>query len=1669
MGQITGNRKTNTKGNSKGNNQKNNTFDIEEPFKGKVDFNFIPVLNYSLIQAQAKTCHCAITNNTDTDWTKVALSIEGEKIESMQSVFNAIPAHKTVNDDVLQLKPDINELLKLTEGYATDFTLKLTVEDNVVWEKSFSVNVMAFDQWTGMQVHPGMISAFVTPNASFIPRVVTTASEILKKITGCSQMDEYQTQNPNRARAIVASIYEALRAEGITYCTVPASFGESGQRVRLADKVLLEKLGTCLDTTVLMASCLEAVGIFPLIVFFRGHAYVGALLTEQIYCKAVGDDPSFLSKSAADGVSDIVLVETTCITTGANFEDAVKAAMDKLNSNVDDFAMFVDVKRCRYEKILPLPLKYQTNGNIVVDETNANDYVPNIAKVTSYDLSNASSQHELTRQEIWERKLLDVSMRNNLVNMRLGINVMPLLAYDLDTLEDNIQKGVRFTIIPCPLQGVPAPGKGQIFNSANFRAQAESIVKAEYAGRHICSYLTESVLKEALTTIARNAKNSLEETGANSLFLTLGVLKYFESEQSQQPRYAPLLLLPINIVRKNGASGYEIRTREEEIFFNTTLIEYLGQNHDIHMPALTPLPVDDYGVDVKYIFAIVRDAIRNKSHWDIMEEALIGVFSFNKYVMWNDIHSNPEELENNKIIKSLMEGRCVWDVNEEMTDVRQLDAESKPSDFIVPVDVDSSQLEAVIDSGKGKTFILYGPPGTGKSQTITNMIANALYQNKRVLFVAEKKAALEVVQSRLAKIGLSPFCLELHSNKVTKSHFLKQMEESLKVAHTMKNAKYDNASEQLFSKRQELLAYVEALHKTRECDLSIYDCINGNAALDGEVMELDDAMLNSLTKDKIDSFSQKIKDLDLIFRLSGHTMNHTLQGLYPRNNEFDPDNTKALLKTYLSAYRKLESLVIDATHASTTKLRSAWREISGKWFLPRYFAQKSFINQLQSTNPSVTANEIKDLFAVLDDTEAKLQKDMLIEHRNNQKASEYINEWCNAADELLDWSRWAKFRSELIAAGMQCIVNHIETNNANGENLSNSFLKSCYKHLADRILRTDKTLRMFNGLIHEDIIKKYKALTRDFQELSKRELKRVLAERVPDPTMRIIDTSELGKLKTRIKSGGRSISIRNMIDEIPSLMPKLAPCMLMSPLTVAQFTNIKDKFDLVLFDEASQMPTCEAVGAIARSKGLIVVGDPKQMPPTSFFSNNQINDDAEIDDMENILDDCERFSFPSHRLSWHYRSKHESLIAFSNSQYYDGNLFTFPSVDDKMSKVVYVPVDGVYDRSRSRCNKAEAEAIVKEVVRRLNDAELSKLSIGIVSFSKVQQQLIEKLLFECFDHHAELRHKAEDSAEPLFIKNLENVQGDERDVILLSVGYGPDKSGMVSMNFGPLNNQGGERRLNVAVSRARYEMMVFSSLKASQIDLNRTNALGVEGLKRFLEYAENSTLGISQQQIKTNRNEAIALTIAHALRRKGYECDVHVGRSKFMVDVAVIDKKCKDKYALGILCDGYPYYDTKTMRDREIVQPSVLQSLGWNVMRVWSAEWHSKPNEVIEKIIEAIETAPAKAEEPNKEVVAQAEAPVSVPVEAPKAETADVSVAEKRNIKDIPQSEIKSNIIDALSQQGAIPREDLIRLIAQMLGFSRSGSNIATAVTIAIASLARENKVKDENGTIHLC
>jgi superfamily I DNA and/or RNA helicase len=256
------------------------------------------------------------------------------------------------------------------------------------------------------------------------------------------------------------------------------------------------------------------------------------------------------------------------------------------------------------------------------------------------------------------------------------------------------------------------------------------------------------------------------------------------------------------------------------------------------------------------------------------------------------------------------------------------------------------------------------------------------------------------------------------------------------------------------------------------------------------------------------------------------------------------------------------------------------------------------------------------------------------------------------------------------------------------------------------------------------------------------------------------------------------------------------------------------------------------------------------MPPTSFFSANTTDDDeADVDDLESILDDCISLSMPSRYLAWHYRSKHESLIAFSNQNYYDGKLTTFPSADDMIPHVTWQHVDGYYDYGKTRTNRAEAEAIVAETIHRLQNNP--ERSIGIVAFSKPQSDLIEDLLNETLVQYPELEQLNQEAEEPLFIKNLENVQGDERDVILFSVCYGPQDDGKISTNFGPLNKAGGERRLNVAVTRARQEMLVFSSMHSEDIDLEKSNALGVEGLKNFLYYAENGVLPVDETTAQT--------------------------------------------------------------------------------------------------------------------------------------------------------------------------------------------------------------------------
>ena len=326
------------------------------------------------------------------------------------------------------------------------------------------------------------------------------------------------------------------------------------------------------------------------------------------------------------------------------------------------------------------------------------------------------------------------------------------------------------------------------------------------------------------------------------------------------------------------------------------------------------------------------------------------------------------------------------------------------------------------------------------------------------------------------------------------------------------------------------------------------------------------------------------------------------------------------------------------------------------------------------------------------------------------------------------------------------------------------------------------------------------------------------------------------------------------------------------------------------------------------------------------------------------------------------------MIAFSNREYYENKMLTFPSVNDRERRVKLCTVNGIYSRKNGKVNEEEGQAVVKEILRRYHNPDLTDQSIGIVTFNIFQQGLIEDLLTAEYKKDQEFDKWANEREERLFVKNLENVQGDERDVILFSIGYGPDEDGKPLMNFGPLNKEGGWKRLNVAVTRARMEMIVFSSMTPEMIDLNRTKSKGVEGLRAFLEYAENGRLSGGGFEA-ASRVKGIAKKICDAIESAGYKIQKDIGHSDFKIDIAIVNPYEEDEYLLGILLDGNTYKQSQNTKDREISQKNVLRGLGWKLHRIWTMDWWDNSDKEISGILQLLEelkeAARLAAEEPK--------------------------------------------------------------------------------------------------------
>lgn len=1823
----------------------------------EISLSYIPVINFSLQQNHVPVIREIVLRNTGDeriDDIDLVVQFKPEFALEYSQHLDSIAPGKFARISVVPISVSTEFLASLTERIKGIVSLTARSGDELLAEKHCDISILTFNEWGGSGIMPESLAAFSTPNHPGVTVINKRSSEFLSKWTGNPSLSAYQTRDPNRVKYQMAAIYEAIAEKAITYCVSPASFESQGQRIRTVDEIMSLKMANCLDMTMLYASCLEAAGLHPLVILTDTHAFAGCWLIPDSFPDSVVDDPALITKRMAEGMNEILVVECTAMNEGshASFDKACDAAKQKMMSG--EFSFFIDVCRARIGQIRPLPLRtVDDEGNYVVEDTEKTRISAAPTDMSATDLV-IDTTAVVSKKTIWERKLLDLTLRNNLLNLKITKGTIPFISANIGALEDALANNEDFKVCPKPTDWDCELLSDGLYKTINATDPIHEVIQQELRQNRIHAYLEEEPLRKSLTHLYRTAKTSMEENGANTLYLAVGLLKWFETPSSLKPRYAPILLVPVEIVRKSASSGYVIRSRDEDTMLNITMLELLRQMFDINIGGLDPLPKDASGIDTSLVFNTVRTKIMEQRNWDVVEQAVLGNFSFNKFIMWNDIHTHSDILCESPIVSSLMSGVVDPSINVDISETEDLDKKFRAGDILLPISADSSQIEAITAALSGKSFILHGPPGTGKSQTITNIIANALYRGKKVLFVAEKMAALEVVQNRLNSIGLGPFCLELHSNKAKKSSVLAQLKRTTEVALTKSPEEYRVEAEHINSVRDEMNACIQALHKPYPLGLSLYDCISRYASIDETCPEftMTSSKAAAVTGDMVAKMEIALDELKAVLAIVGNPSENPLRGIATAEYNAAVESALASLPEILSLIDSLEEKLLsfreqafnvsggeilrddydflmelcyplstDGIHAAilgeseqslaaieeavvkgalrdslrkqlvaeygedllgidAKEYEAQWREIQSKMSLVKFFASRKFLKKLETyCTKQVAAEQVLTLLKqinscqeadrfitdlcrdnmfvrsvisgydtdwskvgescvvarnvraavgkrIVDQTnvDATLrsmatilmasgsdrfnrildEREMLRERLASAvdtlgarmpepvgdvfaSAREFVARWYSGKGKIRSWVLYNRHMESVADIGFIDIAQQIASGSYRPEVLKDAFHKALYKAYAEHILIHEPQLQLFHGVLFEEKIARFRGLCKDFETLTREELFAKIASSLPALQKEASRTSEVGILQRNIQNGCRGVSLRNFFASIRDLLHRMCPCMLMSPMSVAQYIEAGGmKFDLVIFDEASQMPTCEAVGTIARGSSIIVVGDPKQLPPTTFFSATTFDEDnPHIEDLESILDDCLALTLPSKYLRWHYRSKHESLIAFSNSKYYENRLHTFPSPDDLCTKIGYQHVEGVYDRGGSRQNKAEAEAIIKEIEHRLSDPILSKMSIGVVTFNTNQQSLLEDMLNDLFVKRPDLEKVALECEEPIFIKNLENVQGDERDVILFSIGYGQDKAGRVTLNFGPLNRDGGWRRLNVAVSRARYEMKVFSTLLSEQIDLRRTSAEGVAGLKEFLEYAERGVAAGAAEAVATltSSTDGLVEAVARAIREKGYEVRTNIGTSGYKIDIGVVNPSESTSYVLGILCDGYNYTSSRSARDREIVQVGVLRKLGWKIWRLWAMDWWNDKDAIIEEICSKIEDAiegryveveeePIRlysgfthiedaGSEPSSDDVPQQNAePVSQPSESVSqllpytfAELAPFPLSSDGVTNGFYDDIIKSFIDDVIETEAPIKHDLLCKRVLRAIDIARMGPRLAARMQSIIDSM----------------
>lgn len=1768
----------------------------------------------------------------------------------------------------VDLQADHSYLTQLDELERGTISAKASSADVELAETSKSIDILAYEQWAATRSLPELLAAFCMPNSRVVDQLISKASTLLRQTNTELSMSGYQAKNREKVWKQISALYSAIVAESLHYSNPPASFGTDGQKIRTPERMLDGRLGTCLDLTMLFASCLEQAGINPVVLIKEGHSWVGAWLVDTCFPTALVDDVQAVRKRVKSG--EFVVFETTGVAGGQ--KPSLRWACSQGEEYLQEEGRFqyaVDIRRAREVQIRPLPSrsKAEPHAQIADSAPPAIEDMPSLPPLDPLAVPAIEVNVPDTpegRLAKWKSKLLDLTLRNKLLNFKPTKTSLGVICPDPNALEDSLSEGKEFKIRPLPqLMSGSDTREAAVFTARNGATPLDALALDALGRREIIVNVPEESLEGRLVEIFRAAGTGLEEGGANTLFLAFGLLQWQEDKDAEAQHLAPILLVPVTLSRQSVRSGFRLVRHDDDALVNPTLVQKLWQDFSLKLPAFDVLPSDEKGIDVGKVLQTFRLHVAELKGWEVKDEVHLGIFSFTKYLMWKDLQDRHQQLQANTVVSHLInnpdEAFASADIGFEPS---TLDQAYRPQDLFAPLLSDSSQLRAICAASDGKNLVVEGPPGTGKSQTITNLISHLLATGKTVLFVSEKMAALEVVHRRLNSLGLGAFCLELHSSKAKKAEVLKQLGTALEAATSRTVKEWDMEAERLGALRQELNGVATALHRIYPNDLTVFEAIgtcikygskrpasmgwadanahtrpaleglretarqmaalasqlsdlrthplsavrrgdwspswqqellDAAAALEKAVSELQSGAGDMLRLFGLDASLFSLRDLESFDRLADTLIRAPRVPTGVAKAAHDEAARarlgslrqhglarKAAWDTLGGAYRE------DAATLNASELKLQWAEAQSTWWPKSWFAKRSLTSRLRLfRNDQARPNEgdvlptlealakvnaedkaLESMAAeaslLLQEQYASSKTDWDVVSEGAKWAEEFaeavvrmagsdpeaarslrerlqpfvtenrsmlkgdgsvganliryrdgyrdllaklhsvaelgnceqnlaldvaapgvitrllgvLQGWSRAQRQLQPWCLWQRSRSKATVQGLQGVVTALEVGDVNLADVAEYFEYSYRSWWLKKAIDKEPALCSFSSADHERKIAEFQTADARFQKLTQQYVAARLAGQIPSMGLLVPGVeSEMGKLRRELQKQRKHMPIRQLVQNLPTLLPKLKPCLLMSPLSVAQYLDAAHaQFDVVVFDEASQIPVWDAVGAIARGKQLICVGDPKQLPPTNFFNRvddtGDGGDDSDVQDLESILDECLSIGMPKLGLNWHYRSKHESLITFSNVTYYENRLVTFPSPVTEDRGVHFEHVKGVYDRGGSRTNRAEADAIVKAIEKHFLDPAKRSQTLGVVTFNQAQQSLIEKLLDERRRASAALDQAiAQAMNEPLFIKNLENVQGDERDVIYFSITYGPDSAGKVSLNFGPLNLEGGHRRLNVAVSRARQGVVIFSTLLPEHIDLSKVRAAGVRDLKNYLEFAIRGPRALVEQSFPTGMepDSPFEREVISALREKGWEVHPQVGASGYRIDIGVVDPRAPGRYLLGVECDGRTYHSGATARDRDRLRQHVLEGLGWQLHRIWSTDWWLNPEEPMCKLLVRLEQLVAEEPvipEPNMEGGQAGDVTTAAePSEFDETERQDASdkgeqpqpnsfpryspaVLEKSKpelfYEERSDAKLRNQLLYVINQEGPVAESVLFRRVARAWDLSRTGRRI---------------------------